>query len=188
MVPFSGGTSLEGALAATKGGVCLDFSRIDKILAVHKRDMDAAVQPGVGWQLLNEELEKDDLFSLIDPGPGVCIGGMVSTGCLGTNSYRYGTMKDWVISLTVVLADDTIVKTRGRPRKSSAGYDLTRLFVGASGTLGIVTEIVVKITSKPKNASGHRSRGRLPKSPERCQRSRQAYPAGNACGCAGDTR
>lgn len=151
MVPFSGGTSLEGALAATRGGVCIDFSRMDKILAVHKRDMDAVVQPGVGWQLLNEELEKDDLFFPVDPGPGACIGGMVSTGCSGTNAYRYGTMKDWVISLTVVLADGTIVKTRGRPRKSSAGYDLTRTFVGASGTLGIVTEAVIKITSKPKN-------------------------------------
>ena len=151
ITPFSGGTSLEGALAATRGGVCIDFSRMDKILAVHKRDMDAVVQPGVGWQLLNEQLEKDDLFFPVDPGPGACIGGMVATGCSGTNAYRYGTMKDWVISLTVVLADGTIIKTRGRPRKSSAGYDLTRMFVGASGTLGIVTEAVVKITSKPKN-------------------------------------
>jgi D-lactate dehydrogenase (cytochrome) len=151
MTPFSGGTSLEGALAATRGGVCIDFNRMEKIIAVHKRDMDAVVQPGVGWQLLNEELEKDDLFFPIDPGPGACIGGMVATGCSGTNAYRYGTMKDWVISLTVVLADGTIIKTRGRPRKSSAGYDLTRMFVGASGTLGIVTEAVVKITSKPKN-------------------------------------
>lgn len=151
ITPFSGGTSLEGALAATRGGVCIDFSRMDKILAVHKRDMDAVVQPGVGWQLLNEELEKDDLFFPVDPGPGACIGGMVATGCSGTNAYRYGTMKDWVISLTVVLADGTIIKTRGRPRKSSAGYDLTRMFVGASGTLGIVTEAVVKITSKPRN-------------------------------------
>ena len=151
ITPFSGGTSLEGALAATRGGVCIDFSKMDKILAVHKRDMDAVVQPGVGWQLLNEQLEKDDLFFPVDPGPGACIGGMVATGCSGTNAYRYGTMKDWVISLTVVLADGTIIKTRGRPRKSSAGYDLTRMFVGASGTLGIVTEAVVKVTSKPKN-------------------------------------
>ena len=151
MTPFSGGTSLEGALAATRGGVCIDFSKMDKILAVHKRDMDAVVQPGVGWQLLNEELDKDDLYFPVDPGPGACIGGMVATGCSGTNAYRYGTMKDWVTSLTVVLADGTIIKTRGRPRKSSAGYDLTRMFVGASGTLGIVTEAVVKITSKPKN-------------------------------------
>ena len=151
MTPFSGGTSLEGALAATRGGVCIDFSKMDKILAVHKRDMDAVVQPGVGWQLLNEELDKDDLYFPVDPGPGACIGGMAATGCSGTNAYRYGTMKDWVTSLTVVLADGTVIKTRGRPRKSSAGYDLTRMFVGASGTLGIVTEAFVKITSKPKN-------------------------------------
>ena len=151
MTPFSGGTSLEGALAATRGGVCIDFSKMDKILAVNKRDMDAVVQPGVGWQLLNEELGKDDLFFPVDPGPGACIGGMVATSCSGTNAYRYGTMKDWVLSLTVVLADGTIIRTRGRARKSSAGYDLTRMFVGASGTLGIVTEAVVKITAKPKN-------------------------------------
>jgi D-lactate dehydrogenase (cytochrome) len=151
IVPFSGGTSLEGALAATRGGVCIDFSRMDKTLAVHKRDMDAVGQPGVGWQLLNEELEKDDWFFPVDPGPGACIGGMVATGCSGTNAYRYGTIKDWVMSLTVVLADGTMIKTSGRPGKSSAGYDLTRMFVGASGTLGVVTEAVVKITSKPKN-------------------------------------
>lgn len=151
MTPFSGGTSLEGALAATRGGVCIDFSRMNKILAVHKRDMDAVVQPGVGWQLLNEELEKDDLFFPVDPGPGACIGGMVGTNCSGTNAYRYGAMREWVVSLTVVLADGTVIKTRGRPRKSSAGYDLTRIFVGASGTLGMVTEAVVKITKRPEN-------------------------------------
>ncbi len=151
MTPFSGGTSLEGALAATRGGVCIDFSRMNKILAVHKRDMDAVVQPGVDWQLLNEALSKDDLFFPVDPGPGACIGGMVGTNCSGTNTYRYGAMREWVISLTVVLADGTIIKTRGRPRKSSAGYDLARIFVGASGTLGMVTEAVVKITKKPTN-------------------------------------
>ena len=151
MTPFSGGTSLEGALAATRGGVCIDFSRMNKILAVHKRDMDAVVQPGVDWQLLNEALSKDDLYFPVDPGPGACIGGMVGTNCSGTNAYRYGAMREWVISLTVVLADGTIIKTRGRPRKSSAGYDLTRIFVGASGTLGMVTEAVVKVTKKPAN-------------------------------------
>ena len=148
---FSGGTSLEGALAATFGGICVDFKMMDKILALHKRDMDVVVQPAVGWEALNVELAKDDLFFPPDPGPGAQIGGMVGTGCSGTNAYRYGTMKDWVISLTVVLADGTIIKTRHRPRKSTAGYDLGRLFVGSGGTLGLVTEAVLKITAKPKN-------------------------------------
>ena len=148
---FSGGTSLDGALASTRGGICVDFSRMNRILEVHVQDMDVVVQPAVGWEDLNARLAKIDLFFPPDPGPGAQIGGMIGTGCSGTNSYRYGTMKDWVISTTVVLADGTIVKTRTRPRKSTAGYDLTRLMIGSSGTLGLVTEAVLKITSKPEN-------------------------------------
>lgn len=148
---FSGGTSLDGALASTRGGICIDFSRMNRILKVHARDMDVVVQPAVGWEDLNARLAEMDLFFPPDPGPGAQIGGMIGTGCSGTNAYRYGTMKDWVISTTVVLADGTIVKTRNRPRKSTAGYDLTRLIVGSSGTLGLVTEAVLKITSKPEN-------------------------------------
>ena len=151
MTPFSGGTSLEGALAATRGGICIDFSRMNKVIALHGRDMDVVAQPGVDWQILNEELSKHDLFFPVDPGPGACIGGMVGTNCSGTNAYRYGAMREWVINLTLVLADGTVVKTRHRPRKSSAGYDLARLIVGASGTLGIVTEVTLKVTSKPRN-------------------------------------
>ena len=150
---YSGGTSLEGHFSATRGGICVDFSRMDKILALHKEDLDVVVQPALGWELLNEELKKDGLFFPPDPGPGAMIGGMVGTGCSGTNAYRYGTMRDWVISLTVVLADGTIIKTRQRPRKSSAGYDLTRMFIGSEGTLGLVTEATLKVTVKPKHES-----------------------------------
>lgn len=150
---YAGGTSLEGHFSPTRRGVCIDFSRMDKVLALHKDDLDIVVQPGVGWELLNEELAKDGLFFPPDPGPGAMIGGMIGTGCSGTNAYRYGTMKDWVISLTVVLADGTTIKTRQRPRKSSAGYDLTRIFVGSEGTLGLVTEAVLKVTVKPKSES-----------------------------------
>ena len=148
---FAGGTSLDGALASTRGGICVDFSRMNRILKVHTRDMDVVVQPAVGWEDLNARLAEMDLFFPPDPGPGAQIGGMIGTGCSGTNAYRYGTMKDWVIATTVVLADGTIVKTRNRPRKSSAGYDLTRLMVGSAGTLGLVTEAVLKVTSKPEN-------------------------------------
>ena len=150
---YSGGTSLEGHFSATRGGICVDFSRMDKILTLHKEDLDVIVQPALGWELLNEELAKEGLFFPPDPGPGAMIGGMVGTGCSGTNAYRYGTMREWVISLTIVLADGTVVKTRQRPRKSSAGYDLTRVFIGSEGTLGLVTEATLKVTVKPKSES-----------------------------------
>lgn len=150
---YSGGTSLEGHFSATRGGICVDFARMDKILTLHKDDLDVIVQPAVGWEMLNEELGQNGLFFPPDPGPGAMIGGMVGTGCSGTNAYRYGTMRDWVLSLTVVLADGTIVKTRQRPRKSSAGYDLTRTFIGSEGTLGLVTEATLKLTVKPKSES-----------------------------------
>ncbi|KAH9903836.1 hypothetical protein F4778DRAFT_770809 [Xylariomycetidae sp. FL2044] len=153
VVGYSGGTSLEGHFTPTRGGICVDFRRMDKILAMHKADMDVVVQPAVGWELLNEELAKDNLFFPPDPGPGAQIGGMVGTGCSGTNAYRYGTMREWVLSLTVVLADGTVIKTRQRPRKSSAGYDLTKLFIGSEGTLGLVTEATLKVTTKPASTS-----------------------------------
>jgi D-lactate dehydrogenase (cytochrome) len=126
---------------------------MDRIIKLNKNDLDVTVQPAVGWERLNEELAVDGLFFPPDPGPGAMIGGMVGTGCSGTNAYRYGTMKEWVLSLTVVLADGTVIKTRQRPRKSSAGYDLTRMFVGSEGTLGLVTEATLKVTVKPKSQS-----------------------------------
>ncbi|PYH88734.1 FAD-binding domain-containing protein [Aspergillus ellipticus CBS 707.79] len=151
VTPYSGGTSLEGHFAPTRGGVCIDFRRMDRILKLHNRDLDVVVQPAIGWEELNERLSHEGLFFPPDPGPGAMIGGMIGTGCSGTNAYRYGTMRDWVLSLTVVLADGTIIKTRQRPRKSSAGYDLTRLFIGSEGTLGLVTEATLKLTVKPKS-------------------------------------
>jgi len=150
---FSGGTSLDGALASNRGGVCVDFTKMNKILKLHEGDMDVVVQPAVGWEELNTEVAKKGFFFSPDPGPGAQIGGMIGTGCSGTNAYRYGPMKDWVISTTVVLADGTIVRTRNRPRKSTAGYDLTRLIVGSSGTLGLVTEAVLKLAPLPANES-----------------------------------
>lgn len=153
MTPFSGGTSLEGHFAPTRGGVCIDFSRMNRVLALHKADLDVVVQPAVGWEQLNLDLEKDGLFFPPDPGPGAMIGGMIGTGCSGTNAARYGTMREWVISLTLVLADGTIIKTRQRPRKSSAGYDLTRLFIGSEGTLGLITEATLKLAVKPQSES-----------------------------------
>lgn len=153
VVGYSGGTSLEGHYTPTRGGICVDFSRMDKVLALHKDDLDVVVQPGVGWEDLNEQLAEHNLFFPPDPGPGARIGGMIGTGCSGTNAYRYGTMRDWVLSLTVVLADGTVVRTRRRPRKSSAGYDLTRLFVGSEGTLGLVTEATLKLAVAPQASS-----------------------------------
>lgn len=125
MTAFSGGTSLEGTLAAVHGGLCMDFKFMNKVLAYHKDDLDVTVQPGLEHLDLNRMIATDGLFFPPDPGPGAKIGGMIGQGCSGTNAYRYGTMKDWVLGLTLVLADGTIVKTRHRPRKSSCGYDLT---------------------------------------------------------------
>lgn len=155
VVANSGLTSLEGHNMHTRGpnSVSLAFGDLCDI-TVHADDMDAVVQAGVGWKDLDEFLlDSEDTSHLMfgpDPGIGATIGGMVGTSASGTNAYRYGTMKENVLSLTVVLADGTVVKTRQRPRKSSAGYDLTRLFVGSEGTLGIVTEIVVKLQPRAK--------------------------------------
>lgn len=150
IVPFSGGTSLEGQFIASRSGVTIDLNRLDKILHLNESDLDVVVQPSVSWQDLNEYLAPYGLLFGPDPGPGAQIGGMVATSCSGTNAARYGTMKDNVLSLTVVLADGTIVKTKKRPRKSSAGYNLTGLFVGSEGTLGIVTEATLKLHVKPE--------------------------------------
>lgn len=149
MVPYSGGSSLEANFSAPYGGMTIDFAFMDKILEVHADDMDVVVQPSIPWMQLNSELAHTGLFFPVDPGPSAKIGGMVGTNCSGTNAVRYGTMKDWVINLTVVLADGRIIKTRRRPRKTSAGYNLTGMFVGSEGTLGIVTEITLKLAPIP---------------------------------------
>ncbi|KAM5387442.1 hypothetical protein ACJA88_001794 [Fusarium oxysporum] len=149
VTPYSGGTSIEGQYIPHLQGICIDFGRMNNIVELNKYDLDCVVQPGIGWMDLNEELAAHGLFFPPDPGPGAMIGGMVGTGCSGTNAAAYGTMKDWVLSLTVVLADGTIIKTRQRARKSSAGYDLTRTFIGSEGTLGLVTEATLKLAVKP---------------------------------------
>ncbi|KAK2734290.1 hypothetical protein FQN55_002838 [Onygenales sp. PD_40] len=150
MIPFSGGSSLEGNFSAPYGGMSIDFAHMDKIIQLHEDDMDVVVQPSVQWMQLNEDIKHTGLFFPIDPGPSAKIGGMVGTNCSGTNAVRYGTMKDWVLNLTVVLADGRVIKTRRRPRKSAAGYNLTGMFVGSEGTLGIVTEITLKLAVVPE--------------------------------------
>ncbi|KAH0341412.1 hypothetical protein KCU81_g6282, partial [Aureobasidium melanogenum] len=153
IVPYSGGSSLEGNFSAPYGGFCIDFAFMDKIVALHEDDLDVVVQPSIGWMKLNEEIAHTNLFFPVDPGPSAQIGGMTGTNCSGTNAVRYGTMKDNVLNLTVVLADGTIIKTKRRPRKSSAGYNLTGMFIGSEGTLGIVTEITLKLQVIPQETS-----------------------------------
>ncbi|KAG8534232.1 uncharacterized protein KY384_001076 [Bacidia gigantensis] len=153
MVAYSGGSSTEGHCSLPYGGITINFTRMDRILDLHGDDMDVVVQPGVNWMDLNNKIKDSGLFFPIDPGPTAMIGGMVATNCSGTHAVRYGTMKDWVINLTVVLADGTVIKTRRRPRKSSAGYNLTTLFVGSEGTLGMVTEATLKLAVIPQVTS-----------------------------------
>ena len=148
---FSGGTSFGGALTSTRGGVCVSFERMKSIVALHEDDLDVVVQPGLGWVELNEQLRDKGVFFPVDPAPGASIGGMIAMSCSGTNAYRYGTMKEWVISLTAVLADGTVVTTHRRPRKSAAGYDLTHLVIGSEGTLALVTEATLKLAVLPQN-------------------------------------
>lgn len=126
---------------------------MDKVLAFHEEDMDIVVQPSVGWVDLNTKIANSGLFFPVDPSPSAKFGGMVGTNCSGTNAVRYGTMKDWVLNMTVVLADGQVIKTRGRPRKSAAGYNLNGIFVGSEGTLGLVTEITLKLAAIPKEHS-----------------------------------
>ncbi|OQN96568.1 hypothetical protein B0A48_16998 [Cryoendolithus antarcticus] len=153
VVPYSGGSSLEANFSAPFGGVSVDCAYMDKIVALRPDDMDVTVQPAVGWMTLNEQIKSSGLFFPVDPGPSAVIGGMVDTGCSGTNAVRYGTMRDWVVNLTVVLADGTVIKTRRRPRKTAAGYNLTSLFVGSEGTLGLVTEITLKLAVIPQKTA-----------------------------------
>lgn len=150
VVPYAAGTSLEGHTVSPKGGICMDVKNMNQILAVNVEDMDCVVQPGVGWMELNDHCRPYSMFLGVDPGPGACIGGMCGTCCSGTNAVRYGTMKDQVLNLTVVKADGTIIKTGQRARKSSAGYDLARVFVGSEGTLGIVTEATLRLRNIPE--------------------------------------
>lgn len=151
VVPYAAGTSLEGHTVASKGGICLDVKNMNQILKVNVDDMDCVVQPGVGWVELNDHCKEYNMFLGVDPAPGACIGGMCGTCCSGTNAVRYGTMKNQVLNLTVVLADGTVIKTGQRARKSSAGYDLAGLFVGSEGTLGVVTEATLRLRNIPEH-------------------------------------
>ncbi|XP_017611240.1 D-lactate dehydrogenase [cytochrome], mitochondrial [Gossypium arboreum] len=152
IVPYGGATSIEGHTLSPNGGVCIDMTLMKRVKALHIRDMDVVVEPGIGWMELNEYLEPYGLFFPLDPGPGATIGGMCATRCSGSLAVRYGTMRDNVISLKVVLANGIIVKTASRARKSAAGYDLTRLMIGSEGTLGVVTEVTLRLQKIPEHS------------------------------------